>query len=60
MEFWKSGANFEDRNAIRRHAEQGRSAEEIAGLLKIQQGVVSEFMPKPKPRKRPRLVEESE
>lgn len=41
----KTGANFEDQNAIKRWAESGASAEVISQELLIEQSVVERFMP---------------
>lgn len=40
----KSGANFEDRNAIKRFHEAGASVEEISAAVQIQPQVVASFV----------------
>jgi ribosome-binding protein aMBF1 (putative translation factor) len=65
MDFYRPGANFEDRNAIRRYAEQGMSAEDISKLIQVKVDVVEKFMPgasKPKsasPKKAARRVKKA-
>lgn len=55
----KSGANFEDRNAIKRWEEEGKTAAEISDYLQIEVGVVKNFMkPAPKPVRKKEVVDD--
>ena len=51
-DFKKSGANFADKNAIKRLAKEGLSAETISDVLRIALACVESFM-EPSPAKTP-------
>ena len=52
----KKGANFVQRNKIKRMAEAGQTVQRISAELRIEPSVVENFMPdKPKAKRKPKV-----